>query len=173
MTTCRSLVLAAVSLAAATAQAAAPAASTPYQPLAYLVGHCWRGTFPDGKVSDEHCFTWIYGGKFVRDVHVVDRGAAGKDQGESIYLWDAGAGQLQYLYIESAGGFSRGSVAAEGNALVFPPTHYREGGQEQVYRSRWQRLGEDAYDVVTEFQVEGGGWGPGFTVHMKRVGPAG
>jgi hypothetical protein len=40
---------------------------------------------------------------------------------------------------------------------------------EQVYRSRWQRSGADAYDVITEFQVKGT-WTPGFTLHMRQVG---
>jgi hypothetical protein len=152
---------------------AAEPAPSPYQPLAYLVGHCWRGSFPGGQVSDEHCFSWVYGGKFVRDQHVVRRGG-GKpdDQGESIYLWDAAAGQLQYLYIESEGGFSRGTVTGEGETLVFPPTHYAQDGQEQTYRSRWQRSGDAAYDVVTEFQVKGK-WQPGFSVHMLKVPAAG
>jgi hypothetical protein len=150
-----------------TAHAAAPA--SPYAPLAYLVGHCWQGTFPDGKVTDTHCFSWIYGGKFIRDQHVVHHGAGSKDDlGESIYLWDAASGELQYLYIESAGGFSRGSVTAAPDALVFPPTHYSENGQQQTYRSRWKRSDDTAYDVVTEFLVRDQ-WQPGFTVHMKAV----
>ena len=140
-----------------------------YQPLAFLVGHCWKGTFPDGKVTDQHCFSWIYGGKFVRDEHVVHRGEGRPDAfGESIYLWDASAKQLQYLYIESAGGYSRGTVSAEGDALVFPATSHLEGGQTQIYRARWQRAGGDAYAVVTEFQ-EKGRWVPGFTLHMQQV----
>jgi hypothetical protein len=156
-------------LAAAGLAAAAEPAPSPYQPLAFLVGHCWRGTFPGEKVTDEHCFSWVYGGKFVRDQHVVRHGAGKPDElGESIYLWDAAAGQLQYLYIESDGGFSRGSVTNEGEALVFPPTHYAENGQEQTYRSRWQRAGDGAYDVVTEFLVKGQ-WTPGFAVHMQQV----
>ena len=63
----------AVLLAALAAQAATPAGAdkvevpmSAYQPLAFLVGHCWRGTFPDGRATDEHCFSWIYGGRFVR-----------------------------------------------------------------------------------------------------------
>jgi hypothetical protein len=153
------------------AGAADPAA--PYAPLAFLVGHCWKGTFPDGKATDEHCFSWVYSGKFVRDQHVVHRGAGQADDlGESIYLWDSGAKQLQYLYIESAGGFSRGTVSAEGDALVFPPTHYRENGAEQTYRSRWQRSGDNAYEVVTEFLVKGR-WTAGFSVHMQQVKAAG
>jgi hypothetical protein len=151
------------------APAEAPAA--PYQPLAFLVGHCWKGTFPDGKATDQHCFSWIYGGKFVRDEHVVHRGAGHPDGlGESIYVWDAASQQLQYLYIESAGGFSRGTVSGEGDALVFPPASYLEKGETQTYRSRWQPAGGDAYDVVTEFQVKDR-WVPGFKVHMEKVTP--
>ena len=154
--------------------AAAPhVAPSPYQPLAFLVGHCWRGSFPGGQVSDEHCFSWVYGGKFVRDQHVVRHGGGKPDDlGESIYLWDAATGQLQYLYIESDGGFSRGTVSRQGETLVFPPTHYAQDGQEQTYRSRWQRTGDAGYDVVTEFQVKGQ-WQPGFSVHMLKVPAAG
>jgi hypothetical protein len=151
--------------------AAADTATSAYQPLAFLVGHCWRGTFPDGQVTDEHCFSWIYGGKFVRDEHVVHRGAGQPDNfGESIYLWDAASGELQYLYIESAGGFSRGTVSSGPQALVFPPTTFSEHGRTQTYRSRWQRSGDDAYDVLTEFQVNDR-WVPAFSVHMTRVHP--
>ena len=155
--------------AAETAGATGNAAATAFAPLAFLVGHCWKGTFPDGKVTDEHCFSWIYGGKFVRDEHVVHKGAGQPDGfGESIYMWDSPTGQLQYLYIESAGGFSRGSVSSEDNALVFPAATYTENGQVQTYRSRWRRVGGDAYDVVTEFR-DGDRWVPGFTIHMQKV----
>jgi len=159
----------AAALASLPTHGAPTAAASPFAPLSFLVGHCWKGTFPDGKVTDEHCFSWVYGGKFVRDEHVVHRGGgAPDDRGESIYVWDATAAQLEYLYIESAGGFSRGTVSGEGDALVFPPTRYSGNGEEQTYRSRWQRRGESAYDVVTEFLVQGR-WTPGFTLHMQQV----
>ena len=159
----------AAALFAALALPALAAAPGPYQPLAFLVGHCWKGTFPASPVTDEHCFSWIYDGKFVRDEHVVHRGAGQPDnRGESIYVWDGAAQELQYLYIESAGGFSRGTVSGEGDALVFPPSSYQEKGQTQTYRSRWQPAGQDAYDVVTEFQVQER-WVPGFKLHMQKV----
>jgi hypothetical protein len=147
-----------------------PAAATtgPYQPLAFLVGHCWKGVFPGGSTTDEHCFSWIYGGKFVRDEHVVHHADGKPDAfGESIYVWDAPSQQLEYLYIESAGGYSHGTVSADGDTLVFPPTSYTENGEQQTYRSRWQRSGADAYEVVTEFQVKER-WVRGFALHMQR-----
>lgn len=153
----------------AAAAADTPPAAAGYEPLAFLVGHCWSGAATGSKVSDEHCFSWVYGGKFVRDVHVLT-GAGGEvtGRGESVCVWNSTTRQLEYLYIESDGGFSRGALTAEGTTLVFPPTHYVEDGKEQVYRSRWERAGEDAYDVVTEFQGKGG-WVPGFRVHMQKV----
>jgi len=159
---------AAIVLAGMSMPAPAQAPPSPYQPLAFLVGHCWKGTFPDGKATDEHCFSWIYGGKFVRDEHVVHGEGHPDGFGESIYVWDPASRQLQYLYIESAGGFSRGAVSGEGDALVFPPSSYLEKGQTQTYRSRWQPAGQDAYDVVTEFQVQER-WVPGFKLHMQKV----
>ena len=81
-----------------------------YQPLAFLAGHCWKGAFPDGKQTDEHCFTWIYGGRFLRDRHTVRAEGKPDALGESIYFWNTSARQLEYLYIESDGGFSRGPV---------------------------------------------------------------
>jgi hypothetical protein len=168
-----SLVLAAALAGASFASPAAEPAPSPFQPLAFLVGHCWRGTFPNSQVTDEHCFSWVYDGKFVRDQHRVHHGAGKADDlGESIYMWDATARQLQYLYIESDGGFSRGTAAGEGHALVFPPTTLTEDGHAQTYRSRWEQAGADAYDVVTEFLVKGE-WQPGFSVHMQLVPAAG
>jgi hypothetical protein len=165
---CAALLVTALALTIAAAEPAAPPAS-PYEPLAFLVGHCWKGTFPGSPVTDEHCFSWVYGDKFVRDQHVVHHGDGRPDDlGESLYLWDASAQELQYLYIESAGGFSRGTVTSEAGTLVFPPARYTENGAQQLYRSRWRRLGPDAYEVVTEFQVKGV-WTPRLRVQMQQV----
>jgi hypothetical protein len=139
-----------------------------YQPLAFLAGHCWKGNFPGGHQTDEHCFSWIYDGKFLRDRHTVRSEGHPDSLGESIYFWDSSAKQVEYLYIESGGGFSRGPVATDQDALVFPDTSYVQGGKTQIYRSRWQRRGENAYDVVTEFQAKDG-WVPGFSLHMEQV----
>jgi hypothetical protein len=149
--------------------AAAPRSE--YQPLAFLAGHCWKGEFPDGKITDEHCFSWIYGGKFLRDQHTVRTPGKPDALGESIYFWDANDNRLEYLYIESDGGSSRGPVTTEHGALVFPDTNFVQDGKTQVYRSRWQPSGANAYDVLTEFKGKDG-WVPGFKVHMDMLAPA-
>lgn len=142
-----------------------------YQPLAFLAGHCWKGTFPGGKQTDEHCFSWVYGGKFLRDRHVVRAEGKPDATGESIYFYDSASKQLQYLYIESDGGFSRGPVSIDKDSLLFPDASFVEKGKTMVYRSRWQHSSPDAYDVLTEFQSQGA-WVPGFKVHMEQGGEA-
>jgi hypothetical protein len=162
-------VLAVLTAAAPAAAPVPPAATDPYRPLAFLVGHCWKGALPGGgERTDEHCFSRIYGGRFLRDEHTVHRSDGAADAfGESIYVWNSAAGRLEYLYIESAGGFSRGTVTVEGDALVFPDASYVEDGKTMTIRSRWQRVGADAYDVTTEFEMQGR-WVPGFSLHMLR-----
>jgi hypothetical protein len=161
----RMLLVAPCMLATAVAADAPP---TPYQPLRFLIGHCWKGKLADGKQTDEHCFTWIYDQKFVRDLHVVKAAGQPDRRGESIYLWNPTSKLLEYIYIESDGGASRGNVLTQGTALVFPPTSYLEDGKNVTYRSRWIHATDDSYDVTTEFQSNDA-WLPGFSVHMKRA----
>jgi hypothetical protein len=49
-----------------------------------------------------------------------------------------------------------------------PPAGYVENGRSMRVRSRWQRAGADAYDVTTEFEIQGR-WVPGFSLHMQRL----
>ena len=140
-----------------------------YQPLVFLAGHCWKGEFPGGgKTTDEHCFSWIYDDKFLRDQHTVRTPGKPDALGESIYFWDANDNRLEYLYIESDGGSSRGPVTTQQGTLVFPDTTFIQGGKTQVYRSRWQPNGASAYDVLTEFKGKDS-WVPGFKLHMELV----
>lgn len=141
---------------AATATEGAPPAAGHFAPLAFLAGHCWSGMFPDKVKSDEHCFEWIYGGKFLRDRHVVT-GGGGQYGGETIYAWDPEKKAVVYWYINSDGGFSTGSLRVDGDALVFPNERFVNEGVEMIYRSVWRRTGDDRYLAVTEMQ-KGDAW---------------
>ncbi len=158
-------------LALADAGAASSAPAEPFKAMAFLAGHCWKGSFPNQAQTDEHCFEWIYDGRFLRDRHVVHGEGHADYLGETTYYWDAALGQVQYLYIENQGGYSKGSVTAGGDGLVFPPTAYIDNGKEQVYRSRWQRDGDDAYEAVNEFKA-GDGWKLAWKVRMQKQAPA-
>jgi hypothetical protein len=153
------------------ADAGGPAPTGPFQPMAFLAGHCWKGSFPGRAQTDEHCFEWVYDGRFLRDRHVVHGEGHADYLGETTYYWDPEQKQLQYLYIENQGGFSKGGVSAADDGLVFPPTRYVDNGKEQVYRSRWRRDGDDAYEAVNEFKT-GDGWVLAWKVRMQKQPPA-
>ena len=137
------------------------------KPMAFLAGHCWKGEFPDGKRTDEHCFTWLYEGKALRDTHTVR--APGKPDyvGETTYYWDSAAKRLDYLYVENEGGISRGSVQGAPDALIFPATQYIADGQTMTYRVRWTKLNDTAYEAWSETQGKDG-WTTMFKLMMKR-----
>src|SRR5438477_12769964 len=78
----------------------------PLQPMAFLAGHCWKGDFPDGKRTDEHCFAWLYDGKALRDTHTVRAPGRQDYVGETTYYWDSAARRVEYVYIENLGGIS-------------------------------------------------------------------
>jgi len=157
-----------VLLLTAAASASGTEAPSPYAPLRFLVGHCWKGELPGGRGTDTHCFSHIYGENFVRDRHTVRAEAHPDYLGESIYYWDGVSRKLKYLYLESDGGSSEGALESGGDALVFPPTEHQQDGKAQTYRSRWKKSGENSYEVLTEFR-KGDGWTLGWKVHMERV----
>lgn len=159
-----SLLLLAVLPAMALAQPRSPA--THFQPQAFLAGSCWKGTFPDGKQVDEHCFEWVYDGQFLRDRHTV-KGGSSPYGGETIYYFDAPSKAVHYLYINVLGGNSRGTVTAKDDVLVFPEESYSDGKQQQTYRSSWRRDGDDAYFVATELKTPQG-WKEAWRVRMQR-----
>ena len=72
-----------------------------FKPIEFVVGSCWVGTFPDGKQTDEHCFDWAYGRKFIRDHHVVRGGAP--YEGETLYAWNPVERQVVFTYWSSDG----------------------------------------------------------------------
>lgn len=138
------------------------------KPMAFLAGHCWKGTLQDGRTTDEHCFFWMYGGSVLRDTHTVRRPGKPDLTGESTYFVDTVANHVAFLYLENGGGSSRGTVESLPEALLFPDTQYVSGGEALVYRARWTRQGDRAYEAWSEAQGADG-WTTMFRVVLKRV----
>lgn len=137
-------------------------------PMAFLAGHCWKGDFPGGNQSDEHCFSWLYGGTALRDVHRVRAPGRPDYLGETTYYWDSAAKRVEFVYIENLGGVSRGTVEmGPSGTLVFPPTQYVAEGQTMTYRARWTPL-PDAYEAWSESQSPAG-WNTMFKLTLRRV----
>jgi hypothetical protein len=138
------------------------------QPMAFLAGHCWKGTFPGSDKTDEHCFSWLVGGHALRDVHTLRTPGAADYVGETTYYWDSAAKRVEFLYVENQGGISRGTMEPAADALVFPSAQYVEGGSAMTYRVRWTRVGEDAYEAWSEMQAAST-WKTMFRMTLKRV----
>ena len=129
-------------------QAPAPALRPGLEPLGFLVGHCWRGMFATGE-QDTHCFETAYDGQHVRDQHRVTGGAR-LYRGETLYSAD-GQRSVSYTYWNSLGGVSRGAMQPRPDRLDFGVETYRgPDGREARMSTFWRRIGDDAYEAVTE-----------------------
>jgi len=138
------------------------------KPMEFLAGHCWRGTFPDGKQTDEHCFTWLYDGQALRDVHTVRAPGRPDYVGETTYYWDSNARRVEFLYVENLGGISRGAMQPSAATLTFPPTQYVARGEVMTYRARWTPLDDASYEAWSEAQGSDG-WTTMFKIVLRRV----
>ena len=146
------------------------AASHPLMdPFAFLAGACWRGTFPDGRQTDTHCFSPIYNGSYMQDHHVVD-GAPTPYSGNTLYRRDTMSRQVSFTYHASDGSRTVGRAIPIENGLSFPETHRAPDGTETQIRTTWLRDGADAFLVTSEMQRDGA-WRTMLRMRMKRVGP--
>jgi hypothetical protein len=161
-----SLILATTSMFGA---AAADAPKNPLQPLDFLVGSCWAGDFPKGMGRDTHCFTPVYGGKFVRDTHVL-RSKQPDYGGETVYAWDPAQKHIVFWYWSSDGDIDQGTVEPVADGLNFPERHLTKP-QELVMRTHWHRVDADHYEAINERKAVDG-WQTMWKVVYQREAPA-
>lgn len=141
------------------------------QPLAFLVGSCWRATFPNTTQTDTHCYTAMLGGRHVRDLHVVE-GAPAPYSGETVYRWDPAARRIRYDYYASDGGYSGGTAEPTAAGVSFPEEAYvGADGQALTLRNNLVRDGADAF-TGTSAMRRGENWREMWTMRFTRVGPA-
>ena len=121
------------------------------EPLHFLAGSCWAGTFPDGKRVDTHCYSPMLGGMHLRGRNTVTGGPS-PYAGETIYSWNADAGEIRYVYLNSLGGVSTGAAHAESGRMVFPDEIYDGPDGEKIsVSSFWENITAEGYDaVITE-----------------------
>jgi hypothetical protein len=161
----RKLAIVAALLAAGAANAQPQEA---FKPMAFLAGHCWKGDLGKDQ-TDEHCFAWMYGGTALRDTHVVRTPGKPDYVGESTYYYDSARKRIEFVYIENAGGVSRGTMEPGADVLVFPPTQYVNGGNVLTYRVRWTPIDGKSYEAHSEMQSADGAWKTQFKVVLKRT----
>ena len=135
-----------------------------FKPIEFVVGSCWIGTFPDGKQTDEHCFDWAYGRKFIRDHHVVRGGPP--YEGETLYAWNPVDRQVVFTYWSSDGLTGTGSVKDTTDGAVFPQRYPTEKGILEM-RTTWTRTGPDGFRALVT-QREGDTWKTLWTMNFAR-----
>ena len=139
------------------ASAAEPALDPHFQPLAHLIGHCWRATFPDGKQRDLQCFESMYGGKLIGNTHMV-QGSDPLYQGQTIFSWDDTNKRIRFHYFTSTGAVSEGYfVAGADGAMTIPERHVGKDGTVIELENAHRRDGDQAYRVTTR-QKGKDGW---------------
>ena len=135
-------------IAAAAAATAQPTLRAELEPMRFLVGHCWRGPMGDGSIHDTHCFEPVFDGQHVRDRHQVEGGSK-TYRGETIYSWDGGAGRVAYVYWNSLGGVSRGTMVPKGEHLDFGQDVYKgPDGRTITSSTIWRRIDDRTYESV-------------------------
>jgi hypothetical protein len=121
------------------------------EPLRFLLGHCWRGEMKGGTQQDVHCFEPVFEGQHVRDRHEVSVGSGSPTyRGETLYSWDGGAGRVAYVYWNSLGGVSRGTMVPAPGRLDFGSEVYKDPeGREIAISTQWRIVDERTYETVT------------------------
>jgi hypothetical protein len=137
------------------------------RPMAFLAGHCWKGSFANGRQTDEHCFAWLLDGQALRDTHTVRTPGQPDYVGDTTYYVDPATRRVNFVYVENHGGISRGSMVSEPGALVFPDAEYLDGDGPMTYRARWTPQGDDAYEAWSEAK-EKDGWKTMFRMVLRR-----
>jgi hypothetical protein len=136
-----------------------------FKPMAFLVGSCWKGTFPDGKSTDEHCYEWLWGGKFIRDRHVV-KSSRPDYEGETVFAWDDTKKQIVFWYFTNQGFYTTGTMEPRDEGLVVPETVVAEKTSER--KTVIRPNGPDSYTVRSEAK-EPTGWKELWTMELKRL----
>jgi hypothetical protein len=157
------LLLSAVSFNATPAEAP----NNPLLPLQFLVGHCWTGDFPNSGGKDTHCFEPMFGGKFIRDKHVV-HGKGPDYLGESIYAFDPKQKRIVFWYWSSGGDIDGGTVEPMANGLNFPERHLT-APKDLTMRTHWKRIGDDRYEALNEQKIGDGAWQTAWKIEYERA----
>ena len=125
------------------------------QPLAPLAGASWVADFPNGKARDTHHYSWVFNGKFLRDVHEVAT-LDGKViySGETIFAHDVETGKLVWWYWNSTGGYITGDAETIGEVLRFNGENHADPKQPKQTRSEFAEITATSVIMRSYFLVD-------------------
>ena len=151
------------------AQVATPAraeTSPHLEPFAPYLGKTWKALVnPDDVAYDVSRWELILGGQAIRMRHSVNDGAYG---GETIVVWDAGRDSLVYYYFTTAGFYTQGTMAFDGEGRLHTQEKVsgQAGGVSEV-RSTQEILPDGRLKVETTM-LRSGSWSEPTVVHYEE-----
>ncbi len=146
-------------------------ASTALEAFDPLVGQVWVASFPNGGMTDEQEFEWVFGGKFLRNVHRV-KNAEGDVvyEGETIYAWDPKAEAIVWWYWNATGGFVTGTLEETDEGWAFEGVNHAPPPQPERVKGLFRLEAADEWHSVQYFEGESG-WEERFTMKFTPLAP--
>ena len=140
-----------------------------FKPFAPLVGSTWVADFPSGGMVDTHTYEWVYGGKFLRNIHhVSDSANKVVYQGETIFGWDHKQKKIVWWYWNQTGGHLTGTLTFEGGKYVIDGINNAPGDQNQTDKVRGEMtIGKDGWQS-SQFFWKDGQWELQFVMDFKK-----
>ena len=142
------------------------------RPMQFLTGRTWRGTFAastkERPLHDVLSAEQILNDKAVRLLHSINDGVYG---GETLVTWDADAKNLVYVYITSAGFYSRGVITSTDDGYVASETVIGNANGTTRVEATTRRI-DDGRFVVTSRYLTNDEWVPGHEVKYEAAPPA-
>ena len=147
--------------------AADPSPIPQLQPFAQLVGTTWVGEFPDGKALDEQEFEWVFGGRFLRNVHRVKTlDGTVVYEGETIYAWDPKRESIVWWYWNTTGGHIVGTMASTDAGWLFEGENHAPPPQPERVRGMFRLTSDREWQSVQYFPSDDG-WKERFTITFR------
>ncbi len=140
----------------------------PFESMRPLVGHTFVAIFPNGKMTDTQHFEWVYGGKFIRNVHHV-RNEKGEVvyEGETIFAYDQKQKRLTYYYFNATGGYLTGYAVTENGRQIWYGENHADAAQTDETKSAIWDVSAAGYKATQYFRKEGE-WQEQWTMSFER-----
>ena len=110
-----------------------------------LIGSCWTAEIAP-ETRDIHCFSSIYQGAHVRDVHRVEQRGEVVYPGETIY--SRAGGTIVFSYVNSLGGSGQGSAEPSNDGIDFALTMRATATSAPALSASHWRWVAGGYDVI-------------------------
>jgi hypothetical protein len=119
-----------------------------------LIGKNLVATITGTEMTDTQEFSWVYGGKFVRNIHYI-QGPTGDRfyEGETMFGVDPESGEIVWWYWNSSGGYITGTWVeeSEGTFVFEGKNHSNDPNQPKRTRGVAQNISAEGFTMTQYF----------------------